>query len=160
MSIPAPSVVGRQNDFIEVPDVRSRTLRYRPEIDGLRSIAVLSVFIFHFGGSVLRGAFVGVDIFFVISGFLITSILLNDMDHGHPSITRFYQRRIARIAPAFFTVLTATIGLGAFVYSKQDFASLGANSSAAALSAINIKLLFQGSYFKLSQDAQVPSQGW
>jgi peptidoglycan/LPS O-acetylase OafA/YrhL len=123
-------------------------------------MAVLSVFVFHFDRHLLTGGFVGVDIFFVISGFLITSILLNDIDQGHLSITRFYQRRIARIAPAFFVVLVTTLGFGALIYSAQDFASLGANSVAAALSIINIKLLFQGSYFKISPDAQPLIHYW
>jgi peptidoglycan/LPS O-acetylase OafA/YrhL len=113
-----------------------------------------------FDRRVLSGGFVGVDIFFVISGFLITSVLLNDIEHGHSWITRFYQRRIARIAPAFFVVLATTLGVGAFIYSAQDFASLGANTLAAALSSINIKLLFQGSYFQISADAQPILHYW
>jgi peptidoglycan/LPS O-acetylase OafA/YrhL len=133
---------------------------YWPEIDGLRSIAVLSVLAFHFDRRILSGGFVGVDVFFVISGFLITSILLLDFDSGHFSIARFYQRRIARIAPAFFVVLLTSLGVSALIYSKQDFASLGVNSAAAALSAINLKLLFQGSYFQLSPDAQPILHYW
>jgi hypothetical protein len=117
---------------------RNRIWSYWPEIDGLRSIAVLSVIMFHFDRQLLSGGFVGVDIFFVISGFLITSILLNDIDQRQFSITRFYQRRIARIAPAFFVVLGTTLGVTGLIYSAQDFASAGANSLAAALSVINI----------------------
>src|SRR5882757_8077533 len=90
---------------------------YLPEIDGLRAIAILSVLMFHFDRQLFGGGFVGVDIFFVISGFLITSVLLNDIDQGQFSILRFYQRRIARIAPAFFLVLVATLLAAYFVYS-------------------------------------------
>src|SRR5262249_38625803 len=100
------------------------------------------------------------DIFFVISGFLITSILLNDIDQRQFSITRFYQRRIARIAPAFFLVLGTTLGVAGLIYSAQDFALAGANSVAAALSEINIRLLFQGSYFQVSADAQPILHYW
>ena len=133
---------------------------YLPEIDGLRSIAVLSVIAFHFNQRILCGGFVGVDIFFVISGFLITSVLLRDISQGKPSIARFYQHRIARIAPAFFLVLFATIAAGAYLYSAQDFASLGANSLAAALSIINMKLMVQGSYFRMTADAQPLLHYW
>src|SRR5262245_50042097 len=139
---------------------RNRAWDYWPEIDGLRSIAVLSVLVFHFDRQLLSGGFVGVDIFFVISGFLITSILLNDIDRGQFSITRFYQRRVARIAPAFFVVLGTTMGIGALIYSAQDFASAAANSLTAALYAINIKLLFQGNYFQISADAQPILHYW
>ena len=138
----------------------NRVWNYLPEIDGLRSIAILSVFVFHLERRILSGGFIGVDIFFVISGFLITSILLNDIDQKHFSIVRFYQRRVARIAPAFFVVLASTLAASALIQSAQDFASLGANSSAAALSAINIKLLFQGGYFRLSSDAQPILHYW
>src|SRR3984893_3422043 len=138
----------------------NRVWNYLPEIDGLRSIAILSVFVFHLERRILSGGFIGVDIFFVISGFLITSILLNDIDQKHFSIVRFYQRRVARIAPAFFVVLASTLAASALIQSAQDFASLGANSSAAALSAINIKLLFQGSYFQISSDAQPMLHYW
>ena len=118
-----------------------RLLDYWPEIDGLRSIAVLAVVAFHFERSWLGGGFVGVDIFYVISGFLITAILLEDRQRGTFSIARFYQRRISRIAPAFFVVLAATL-LGAWlVYSDQDFASTGAATAFAAISAANIKYM-------------------
>ena len=108
----------------------------------------------------MAGGFVGVDIFFVLSGYLLTSILLLEIKAGKFSIARFYQRRIARIFPAFFIVIVITLGLSFIVYSAQDFASLGANTAAAALSIINIKLLFQGSYFKLSEDAQPILHYW
>lgn len=133
---------------------------YRPAIDGLRSIAVISVLLFHFNRSLLAGGFVGVDVFFVLSGYLLTSILLLEIKAGKFSIARFYQRRIARIFPAFFIVIVITLGLSFIVYSAQDFASLGANTAAAALSIINMKLLFQGSYFKLSEDAQPILHYW
>lgn len=129
-------------------------LPYRPEIDGLRAVAVLSVFIFHLNHQWLPGGFVGVDIFFVISGYLITSILFNDCGAGKFSIGRFYQRRIARIFPAFFAVALVTIAVAAFVYSSLDFASAGANLVAASLSVANLKYILQGNYFEMSLDAQ------
>ena len=79
---------------------------YRPEIDGLRAIAVLGVILFHAGYDFIRGGYLGVDVFFVISGYLITSILLNDLQNNTFSLKRFYLRRIRRIAPALlFTLL-------------------------------------------------------
>lgn len=84
-------------------------MNYRPEIDGLRAVAVLPVIMFHAGFTWVSGGFVGVDIFFVISGYLITRILLSDMDLGRVSIARFYERRARRILPALFVVMLATL---------------------------------------------------
>jgi peptidoglycan/LPS O-acetylase OafA/YrhL len=81
---------------------------YRPEIDGLRALAVLPVVLFHAGVPGFTGGFVGVDVFFVISGYLITGILLSEGRGGNVSIARFYERRIRRIAPALLTVLIAS----------------------------------------------------
>ena len=139
---------------------RGEKKTYWPEIDGLRTIAVISVFAFHLDAGLLRGGFVGVDIFFVISGYLITTLLLNDIEDGHFSIFRFYQRRIARIAPASFLVIAITMISGYFFYSAQDFAFLGTNGLAAAFSFINLKLLLAGNYFKISPDAQPLVHYW
>ncbi|ONZ58405.1 acyltransferase family protein, partial [Burkholderia cenocepacia] len=88
------------------------TLVYRPDIDGLRAFAVLAVVVFHAFPSVLPGGFVGVDVFFVISGYLITGILLADLGTDRFSFGRFYARRIRRIFPALVVVLLATYGMG------------------------------------------------
>lgn len=80
-------------------------MQYRPEIDGLRAVAVLPVILFHAGLSSFAGGFVGVDIFFVISGYLITSILIADLDAGRFSLVTFYERRARRILPALFFVM-------------------------------------------------------
>lgn len=102
----------------------------------------------------------GVDVFFVISGYLITSIILRDCEAGKFSLLNFYQRRIARIFPAFFTVALCTL-LGAFlIYTPQDFASAGANMAAATLSVANMKYMFQGTYFEISPDAQPYLHYW
>src|SRR4051794_8039905 len=102
-------------------NVSVRGMPYWPEIDGLRTIAVLSVYVFHlhFNPLFLSGGFVGVDVFFVISGFLIASLLVLDFDRNRFSLLRFYQRRIARIAPVSFFVLGLTMIVGRFVYSAQ-----------------------------------------
>jgi peptidoglycan/LPS O-acetylase OafA/YrhL len=134
--------------------LRRGTLEYRPAIDGLRALAVLSVFIFHLNRNWLPGGFVGVDVFFVISGYLITSIIFKECQNGSFSLKKFYQRRIARIFPAFFIVALVTLAAANFIYSPQDLASAGANLTAAVLSVANMKFMLQGNYFQISPDAQ------
>ena len=90
------------------------SLKYRPEIDGLRSIAVVAVVLYHaefvFRGIYpLKGGFIGVDVFFVISGYLITSIILRDLQEDKFSFAKFYERRARRILPALYTVIAASI---------------------------------------------------
>ena len=82
---------------------------YRPHLDGLRAVAVLLVFIFHAAPSSLRGGFIGVDVFFVLSGFLITSILLRQVDAGSASLLGFYRRRLQRLLPAAFVLLLTVV---------------------------------------------------
>lgn len=130
------------------------SLAYRPAIDGLRAVAVISVFVFHLNHKWLPGGFIGVDVFFVISGYLITSIILKDCQNHTFSLSRFYQRRIARIFPVFFAVGLVTLAGAGLVYSPQDFASAGATFAAAALSVANLKFMLQGNYFEISLDAQ------
>ena len=100
----------------------SKVLSYRPDIDTLRAVAVLSVVVFHIEKNWLPGGFLGVDIFFVISGFLITMIIHREMSSGIFSFKKFYIRRIKRILPAFFTVLTVTLYV-AFFYSPKMISS-------------------------------------
>ena len=93
---------------------------YRPDIDGLRAVAVLSVVFFHLSKSYLPGGFLGVDMFFVISGYLISSILTKDAQVSGVSITRFYERRIRRIAPALLVLLLVTSVVSAIVLLPLD----------------------------------------
>ena len=96
---------------------------YRPDIDGLRAVAVLAVLVFHFGGW-LSGGFVGVDVFFVISGFLITGILAREVEQGTFSLRRFWTRRLRRIAPASLVVTVATLIAGLFILMPNDLVPL------------------------------------
>lgn len=99
-------------------------IAYRPEIDGLRAISVLAVILFHGCESIFRGGFVGVDVFFVISGFLITSIIIAEISHGDFSLKRFYERRARRILPALFLVLIACLPFAWLfmnVFEQNDF---------------------------------------
>lgn len=96
--------------WLSFESVASRSERYRPDVDGLRAIAVLAVVLYHFGSTAFRttyvgNGYVGVDIFYVISGYLITSLIAKDLKEGRFSIVSFYERRIRRIFPALFTVL-------------------------------------------------------
>ena len=108
-------------------------LAYRPDIDGLRAIAVLAVLFFHTEVPGFGGGFVGVDIFFVISGFLITSILLNDIKEDNFSIARFYERRIRRIFPALFPVIIFSLIIGVFLLDSNAFKDFGESITATAL---------------------------
>ena len=84
-------------------------MKYRPEIDGLRAIAVIPVVFFHAGFESFGGVFVGVDVFFVISGYLITTIILAEMEKGSFSLVSFYERRARRILPPLFAVMLFSI---------------------------------------------------
>ena len=98
--------------------------RYRPDIDGLRAVAVMLVINFHAFQDAMPGGFIGVDIFFVISGFLITGLIARDLDAKRFSLLTFYNRRIRRIFPALIVVLCATLVLGWFWMLPQPFAAL------------------------------------
>lgn len=91
-----------------VTPVMASKMPYRPEVDGLRTVAVLLVILHHLGWAAVSGGYVGVDVFFVISGYLITGLLLVDLRHGRFSLAHFYRRRIIRLAPAYFLVLAVT----------------------------------------------------
>ena len=96
---------------------------YRPDIDGLRAVAVVFVLIFHAFPSVLPGGFIGVDVFFVISGFLITGIIVRQLGTGSFTLSGFYFRRMRRIFPALIVVLLATMTLGWFFFLPNLFRS-------------------------------------
>jgi peptidoglycan/LPS O-acetylase OafA/YrhL len=121
--------------------------RYRPDIDGLRAIAVMLVVLFHAFPEAMRGGFVGVDIFFVISGFLITRIIARELDLGRFSLLGFYNRRIRRIFPALIVVLAAVLVLGWLWMLPAAYAQLSSDVFASAAFFANIALLLQSGYF-------------
>lgn len=125
---------------------------YRPDIDTLRAVAVLSVVVFHFERAWLPGGFLGVDIFFVISGFLITSIIHREMKDGTFSFKSFYIRRIKRILPAFFAVVFVTLLVAAFFYSPDDYKFLGRSAFASVLFAANLYFARGQGYFDPAQE--------
>lgn len=127
---------------------------YRPDIDGLRAVAVLAVVIFHAFPAALPGGFVGVDIFFVISGYLITGILLAGLRDGRFSLGGFYARRIRRIFPALVTVLLATWALGWFCLTKDEYRELGKHVIAGAGFVSNWALWTEAGYFDQAASAK------
>ena len=99
-------------------------LAYRPDVDGLRAVAVLSVVFCHAGFN-CPGGFIGVDVFFVISGYLIAGLILKELKQGTFTLTNFWERRIRRIVPALVVVLAATCSAAWFILMPHDFASFG-----------------------------------
>ena len=121
--------------------------RYRPDIDGLRAIAVMLVVLFHAFPEAMPGGFVGVDIFFVISGFLITGIIARELDLERFSLLGFYNRRIRRIFPALIVVLATVLVLGWLWMLPAAYAQLSSDVFASAAFFANIALLLQSGYF-------------
>ncbi len=111
---------------------------YRPDIDGLRALAVLAVVFHHLNHSLVPGGFVGVDIFFVISGFLITSHIYNEIQSNNFSIADFYRKRINRLVPALFVVVVATLFAGFFLLSPLDLIRLAKSAVSAMLGISNV----------------------
>ncbi|WMT74875.1 acyltransferase family protein [Bradyrhizobium sp. Ash2021] len=123
--------------------------QYRPDVDGLRAIAVLLVMNYHAFPEAIPGGFIGVDIFFVISGFLITGIIARDLDLKRFSLVGFYVRRIRRIFPALIVVLCAALVLGSLWMLPAAYAQLGSDVFASAAFFANIALLLQSGYFDI-----------
>jgi peptidoglycan/LPS O-acetylase OafA/YrhL len=120
---------------------------YRPDIDGLRAIAVLAVVVFHALPPWLPGGFAGVDIFFVISGYLITGILLRELEQGRFSLAGFYERRARRIFPALTLVLVACLLFGGFTLFPDEFTQLGKHTFAGAAFVANLAFWREAGYF-------------
>jgi peptidoglycan/LPS O-acetylase OafA/YrhL len=120
---------------------------YRADIDGLRALAVLSVVGYHAFPRSLRGGFTGVDVFFVISGFLISGIIFEDLRRGRFSFARFYARRFRRIFPALIVVLAACLVYGSLALAPDEFRELGKQAAAGAGFSSNILQWLQAGYF-------------
>jgi peptidoglycan/LPS O-acetylase OafA/YrhL len=129
---------------------------YRRDIDGLRTVAVLPVVFGHAGLSLFSGGFVGVDVFFVISGFLITGILLREIEAGAFSLIGFYERRARRILPALFVVMAVCLAMAWFTWSPMRLEDLGTASIATLLFASNILFWIQESDYFASEVLREP----
>ena len=127
---------------------------YRADIDGLRALAVLSVIGFHVFPQLVPGGFIGVDIFFVISGFLISTILLEHFENGDYSLGWFYARRIKRIFPALILVLIANFILGWFFALPDQYRQLGKHLAGASSFITNFLLWHESGYFDSAAEAK------
>ncbi|MFT0862256.1 acyltransferase family protein [Ancylobacter sp. G4_0304] len=122
-------------------------MSYRPEIDGLRTFAVMPVVLFHAGFTVFSGGFVGVDIFFVISGYLISRIILTEVAEKRFTFRRFYERRIRRIIPALLVVILVTLAAASWIALPDQLTDIAKSALAALLSGSNIWFWTQSGYF-------------
>ncbi len=122
-------------------------MRYRSEIDGLRAVAILPVVFFHGGFEIFSGGFVGVDVFFVISGYLITTLLLNEMRVGQFSMVNFYERRVRRIMPALLSMLLVTTILAPVVLLPSELLAYFKSLTSVPLFYANFFFWKDGSYF-------------
>ena len=122
-------------------------MKYRAEIDGLRALAVLPVIFFHAGFNWFSGGFVGVDVFFVISGYLITTIIISEMAEDKFSIINFYERRARRILPALFFVMLATIPFSLLLLSPSDLKDYGESLISTSTFSSNILFWWERGYF-------------
>jgi peptidoglycan/LPS O-acetylase OafA/YrhL len=134
---------------IQLAQAPTASSHYRPDIDGLRAIAIIAVVAYHGFPTWIHGGFVGVDIFFVISGYLITGVIFGHVLADDFSILDFYQRRIRRIFPALLLVTFVVFLLGWFVLAPREFESLGTNIAGGALFVQNFVLLGQVGYFDI-----------
>ena len=135
-------------------------MRYRPEIDGLRAIAVAAVILFHAGFALFSGGFIGVDVFFVISGFLITSIIVEELKTERFSVIRFYERRARRILPALFTVMAVCVPFAYRLLSPDDLKDFAQSLAAICLFASNILFWGESGYFDTQAELKPLLHTW
>ncbi|MBK1634200.1 acyltransferase family protein [Rhodovulum adriaticum] len=133
---------------------------YRPEIDGLRAFAVLPVILFHAGFAGFSGGFVGVDVFFVISGYLITSILLREHEAGSFSIWRFWERRARRILPALYLVMAVTVPLAWMLMLPDQYQAYARSLIAVSVFASNILFWQESGYFAAASEEKPLLHTW
>jgi peptidoglycan/LPS O-acetylase OafA/YrhL len=144
----------------QVEQHRAASVGYRADINGLRGIAVILVVLYHLGIRSVRGGFIGVDVFFVISGFLISAIILSDVQAGKFSLGRFYERRIRRIGPALLFMMCGTIVLAYFYLLPSEMKSFAKSLLSAAFSSANIFFWSKSGYFDTSADTQPLLHTW
>lgn len=135
-------------------------IAYRPEIDGLRAFAVVPVVLFHAGFSAFGGGFVGVDVFFVISGYLISSIILSDATHGSFSYANFYERRARRILPALFLVVLICLPFVWLIYLPEDVKDFSESVVSIPLFLANFVFESQSGYFERAADTKPLIHTW
>ena len=133
---------------------------YRKEIDGLRAIAVIPVILYHAGLSLFKGGYVGVDIFFVISGYLITNIISNEMENNSFSLIKFYERRARRILPVLIFIVLFSMILSVFFLMPSDFEQLMKTAISVVTFSSNIFFWQEASYFNISSEINPLLHTW
>ena len=134
--------------------------QYRPEIDSLRALAVIPVILFHAGLKSFEGGYIGVDIFFVISGYLITSLILSEKSHGTFSIIKFYERRIRRLLPALFLVILITIPFSFYLLTPSALKDFGQSIIAVTSFSSNILFWRESGYFATASELKPLLHTW
>ena len=135
-------------------------MKYRREVDGLRAVAVVPVVLVHAGFAAFSGGFVGVDIFFVISGYLITNILLRELEANQFSILGFYERRARRILPALFVVMLACMPFAYAWMLPDDLKNFGQSLVATSLFSNNVLLALTSGYWDLTSEFKPLLHTW
>ena len=125
-------------------------LKYRADIDGLRAVAIILVLLFHARTGILRGGFIGVDVFFVISGYLISSLLMDSLRAGEFTLIAFYDRRFRRILPALTFISLITAAFAALTLLPGDFVEFGKSLAATGLFVSNFFFMTVTGYFSTS----------
>ena len=136
------------------------SLVYRRDIDGLRAVAVIAVVLFHFGVPGFSGGFVGVDVFFVISGYLITSIIWRQREASRFSFVEFWARRARRILPALFVMMAAVLAVGWFLMAPKDYEELGRSVRYQVMFVSNLLFMRQEGYFDAASDLKPLLHTW
>jgi peptidoglycan/LPS O-acetylase OafA/YrhL len=150
-----------QMEFKEINTLRlNKVSSYRPDIDGMRALAVLSVVIFHAFPNLVKGGFIGVDIFFVISGYLISGIIFRGLDENRFSFASFYSHRIKRIFPALIVVLAFVLVAGWFLLLPDEFRQLGKHMAASVVYLQNYALAGESGYFDVASELKPLTHMW
>ena len=135
-------------------------MNHRADIDGLRAVAIVPVLLFHAGIYQVPGGFTGVDVFFVISGYLITGLILDDIAKGKFSIAHFYERRVRRILPALFFLLIFTSIAGYALLMPDDAREFGRSLFATMLFSSNVLFAKQTGYFQAPAEMKPLLHTW
>lgn len=135
-------------------------LQYSREIDGLRAYAVLSVLFYHAGFEIFSGGYVGVDVFFVISGYLITRLIRHEVLNGSFTFSNFYIRRVRRLFPAVFVTIAASLIVGYLLFAPADLERLGGSAFYAVLSLSNFFFWLESGYFDASAGSKPLLHTW
>jgi peptidoglycan/LPS O-acetylase OafA/YrhL len=130
------------------------TLEYRPDIDGLRAVSILLVVVFHAFPALLPDGYLGVDVFFVISGYLITSLILRESERGRFRFTTFYARRVRRLFPALFLVTLACLAFGWFALLPEEYAQLGKHAFWGSLFLPNLAFWSEAGYWDTASESK------